>query len=118
MSKFIGIKEASELTGLSVTTLRRGVHSGRFPAIRANRSQGKILFAPEALIQVLGQEALDNLLKPTGFEDEAKEKEEPRSYLAGLFDDIPSQLPDGYNNSNNKTSATIVLNNHTTKAPQ
>lgn len=46
------------------------------------------------------------------------EKEEPRSYLAGLFDDIPSHLPDGYNNSNNKPSATIVLNNHTTKAPQ
>ena len=43
MSKFIGIKEASELRGLSVTTLRRGVHSGRLPAIRANKAQGKIL---------------------------------------------------------------------------
>lgn len=108
MSKFIGIKEASELTGLSVTTLRRGVHSGRFPAIRANSSQGKILFAPEGLLQVLRQEALDNLLKPTGFEDEAEEKEEARSYLASLFDDIPNQLEDSYINSlNKKPSATI-----------
>jgi len=108
MSKFIGIKEASELTGLSVATLRRGVHSGRFPAIRANSSQGKILFAPEGLLQVLRQEALDNLLKPTGFEDEAEEKEEPRSYLASLFDDIPNQLEDSYINSlNKKPSATI-----------
>lgn len=110
MSKFIGIKEASELTGLSVTTLRRGVHSGRFPAIRANSSQGKILFAPEGILQVLRQEALDNLLKPTGFEDEVekKEKEEPRSYLASLFDDIPNQLEDSYINSlNKKSSATI-----------
>ena len=108
MSEFIGIKEASELTGLSVTTLRRGVHSGRFPAIRANSSQGKILFAPEGLLQVLRQEALDNLLKPTGFEDEAEEKEEPRSYLASLFDDIPNQLEDSYiNNLNKKPSATI-----------
>lgn len=118
MSKFIGIKEASELTGLSVTTLRRGVHSGRFPAIRANSSQGKILFAPEALLQVLRQEAVDNLLKPTGFENEAEEIEEPRSYLAGIFDNIPSQLSDGYNNnSNNKQSATISFKELNPKAP-
>lgn len=106
MTKFIGIQEAAELTGLSVTTLRRGVRSGRFPAIRANRSQGKILFHPEALSQVLRQEALDNLVKPTGFEEE---KEEPRSYLASLFDDIPNQLDYDYNNLNKKPSASIRM---------
>ena len=118
MTKFIDIKEAAELTGLSVPTLRRGVHSGRFPAIRANRSQGKILFATEALLQILTQEALNNLLKPTGFEAEKEDKKEPRSYLAGLFDDIPSQLSDGYNNSNNKQSATISFKELNHKAPQ
>ena len=105
MSKFIGIKEAAELTGLSVTTLRRGVHSGRFPAIRANKSQGKILFSTEALLQILRQEALNNLLNPTGFEEE--EKGEPRSHLASLFDDIPNQLDYDYNNLNGKPSATF-----------
>ena len=109
MSKFIGIKEAAELTGLSVTTLRRGVHSGRLPAIRANKAQGKILFSTEALLQVLRQEALNNLLNPTGFEDE-EEKEEPRSHLASLFDDMPNRLDGPYSDSlNNKPSSTITF---------
>ena len=108
MGKFIGIQEAAELTGLSVTTLRRGVHSGRLPAIRANKAHGKILFSTEALLQVLRQEALNNLLNPTGFEEE--EKEEQRSHLASLFDDIPNQLDGPYNDSlNNESSSTITF---------
>lgn len=63
MTRLISIHEASHQTGLSVTTLRRGVASGRFPATRAgaNHSLGKIMFDPELLAQVLRNEVLSNI---------------------------------------------------------
>lgn len=58
MAKKVSITEAAEATGLSVASLRRGVKSGRFPAIRAGSSEtGKLLFDIEKLEQRLEQEA-------------------------------------------------------------
>jgi len=44
MARRVSIVEAARLTGLSVTTLRRGYRSGRFPAVRAGEGLGKFLF--------------------------------------------------------------------------
>ncbi len=61
MSILISITEAAQLTGISVSSLRRGVHSGRFPVTRANLKTGKLLFNVELLQEVLRQEAYSNL---------------------------------------------------------
>ena len=58
MSQYTDIHEISRLTGISVTTLRRGAHSGRFPHIRlGNTPRGKMLFSLQAIAQVLATEA-------------------------------------------------------------
>ena len=58
MAQYASISETSRLTGLSVTSLRRGVHSRRFPHIRVGgTSRGKLLFDLQALAQVLADEA-------------------------------------------------------------
>ncbi|MDF2537146.1 MAG: hypothetical protein K0S76_167 [Herbinix sp.] len=58
MAQYTDITEISRLTGISVTTLRRGAHSGRFPHIRLNNiPRGKLLFDLQAVEQVLGTEA-------------------------------------------------------------
>lgn len=58
MAKKVSITEAAEATGLSVASLRRGVKSGRFPAIRAGSSEtGKLLFDIARIEQRLEQEA-------------------------------------------------------------
>ena len=59
--KFINIQEAAEILGISVSTVRRGVEDGRFPAIRAGAKQGKILFDREMLLEMLRNEAIGNL---------------------------------------------------------
>lgn len=74
--RFIGIQEASELTGLSVTTLRRGVDSGRFAAIKSGGATGKFLFDEAMLLKTLQDEALGRV-----------KDGERRSYLANLFKD-------------------------------
>lgn len=61
---FITIEEASEITNLSVTTLRRGVKEGRFPAVRigGERSkQSKLLFDRQMLLKALQYELLSNV---------------------------------------------------------
>lgn len=55
-SKLIGVKEASELTGLSVTTLRRGAHSGRFKHTRTSTKHSKIMFHEASLLKALQDE--------------------------------------------------------------
>lgn len=47
---YIDIKEASELTGLSVTTLRRGAKSKRYPYIWQGAVGSKLLFNPDELL--------------------------------------------------------------------
>lgn len=74
--RFIGIQEASEITGLSETTLRRGVETGRFLAIKSGGDSGKFLFDEAMLLKVLQDEALGRV-----------KNDERRSYLASLFKD-------------------------------
>ena len=63
MSKLINIQQASELSGLSVTTLRRRVAAGTLPYTRSNTStqRGKILFNEELLMKALESEIIGNL---------------------------------------------------------
>ena len=74
--RFIGIQEASALTGLSETTLRRGVETGRFLAIKSGGDSGKFLFDEAMLLKVLQDEALGRV-----------KDSKRRSYLASLFKD-------------------------------
>lgn len=74
---YIGIQAASDLTGLSVQTLRRGAESGRFAVIRAGGGdKGKLLFDRKKLLKRLRDESF-GIVK----------NEKQRSYLASLFDD-------------------------------
>ena len=86
MSKLVSITQAAELTGISVTSLRRGVASGRLPALRANSQAGKLLFDPNLLMQVLRQEACNNI-RSCNMGDDTQEPVEASntSCLAGLF---------------------------------
>lgn len=74
--RFIGIQEASALTGLSLTTLRRGAESGRFLAIKSGGDKGRYLFDEAMLLKVLQDEGLGRV-----------KDDERRSYLASLFKD-------------------------------
>ncbi|WP_058486882.1 MerR family transcriptional regulator [Defluviitalea phaphyphila] len=74
--RFIGIQEASDITGLSLTTLRRGVESGRFLAIKSGGDKGRYLFDEALLLKTLQDEALSRV-----------KNDERRSYLASLFKD-------------------------------
>jgi len=86
MSKLVSITDLSKEIGLSVTSIRRGVASKRFPATRANTENGKLLFDLELIQQILRQEVYSNLRNCDM--DAAIEEPEPKrttSYLAGLF---------------------------------
>lgn len=61
MCRFVTIQQASELCGLSVTTIRRRVTQGTLPALRVNTSMGKLLFDPDQLMGVLRKESISNL---------------------------------------------------------
>lgn len=79
--RFIGIQEASDITGLSETTLRKGVESGRFLAIKSGGKAGKYLFDEAMLLKVLQDEALGRV-----------KNDERRSYLASLFKDDDDEI--------------------------
>jgi hypothetical protein len=79
--RFISIQEASEITGLSETTLRRGVETGRFLAIKSGGDSGKFLFDEAMLLKVLQDEALGRV-----------KNDERRSYLASLFKDDDDEI--------------------------
>jgi hypothetical protein len=79
--RFIGIQEASALTGLSLTTLRRGVESGRFLAIKSGGDKGRYLFDEALLLKTLQDEALGRV-----------KDDERRSYLASLFKDDDDEI--------------------------
>jgi len=72
--RFIGIQEAADLTGLSVTTLRQGVESDRFVAIKSGGDSGKYLFDEAMLLKTLEDESLSRV-----------KDGKRRSYLASLF---------------------------------
>ena len=57
MAKRVGIAEAAEALGLSITTIRRGYKSGRFPGIRSGEGVGKLLFDVEQLERILEKES-------------------------------------------------------------
>lgn len=62
MAQYTNISETSHLTGLSITTLRRGVRSGRFPHVRVGGTpRGKLLFDLQSLAQVLADEAYSSM---------------------------------------------------------
>lgn len=62
MAQYTNISEASRLTGLSITALRRGVRLGRFPHVRVGGTpRGKLLFDLQALAQVLADEAYTSM---------------------------------------------------------
>lgn len=66
MAQYTDITETSKLLGLSVTALRRGARSGRFPHIRSgggNNPRGKLLFDLRAVAQVLAEEAYTSMQK-------------------------------------------------------
>jgi len=45
MTKIVTIKQAAEVTGLSVWELRQGFKAGRYPGLRVgNSKKGKIIF--------------------------------------------------------------------------
>jgi len=116
MSKLISITQASELTGLSVTTIRRRIASGSLPYTRANAQQGKLLFDAELLQQVLRQEVYNNL-RGCSMEDDVQEQAQPTSYLASLFkpsdDPVQAQAEQdarfGYQPRNTNASASFTF---------
>jgi len=92
MSKFIGLREAAERTGLSVSTLRRAVRAHRLPAFRAGSDAGKILFNSKILDAYIEQMMLANL---GGFFDDDDDEEEltkaktvPMNLFGNLNDDF------------------------------
>ena len=70
-SKLIGVKEASELTGLSATTLRRGAKSGRFHHTRTSTKHSKILFNEAVLLKTLRDELTKGLTEHAAREVDA-----------------------------------------------
>ncbi len=58
MSQYTDIKTTSQLTGISVISLRRGAKTGRFKAIRIGKAlRGKLMFDIQQLSQQLADEA-------------------------------------------------------------
>lgn len=121
--RLVTLQEASKLTGISVTSLRRGIKIGRFPAIHSGvgEKRSKILMDVELLEQVLKQEAYASLrprVHNGGFGSESeKEQQQPKSYLASLFrspdDPVEAGLERdklfGYAPRNTSTSGTISI---------
>lgn len=60
MVQYKPIKEVSAVVGISVTSLRRGIKSGRFGFIRAGVGKGKLLLDVEAVVKQLDFEALNS----------------------------------------------------------
>lgn len=58
--QFVGIDEASKITGLSQYLLRKGVKSKRFPAFQLGRG-GKYLLDLRQLVLILASEAMSNV---------------------------------------------------------
>ena len=57
MAQYIDIKEVSRSVGLSVTSIRRGIRTGRFPYIRSGSTpRGKLLFDLDKIFKVLETE--------------------------------------------------------------
>lgn len=116
MKTLISIEQAANLLGLSVTTLRRGVASGRFPHTRANLEGGKLLFDADLLQQVIQRELYASIKHTHRGFSEADEPVQPRSALADLFktseDPTEAQIQQdvafGYEPSNNNASSSFI----------
>lgn len=84
MSKLVSITQLSEITGLSVSTIRRRIANHNLPYTRANsQAGGKYLFDAELIMQLLKQEIYSNFRNC----DMGEDTEEPQntSYLANLL---------------------------------
>lgn len=85
--KLVTLKEASEMLGISVVTLRRRIYAGTIPYTRSNADKfGKILLNIALVEKHLLNEALGNLKTSGGFTeskdllngfDDLDEKEQP-----------------------------------------
>jgi hypothetical protein len=62
MRKVHTLKEAASATGLTEWELRQGAKSGKYPAMRAGGSNGKLLFDVELLEQAIIQHMMANTL--------------------------------------------------------
>lgn len=88
MTNILTIEQASHLTGLSVTSIRRRIAAGKLPAMRAGIGKGKLLFYEDQLVKALRQEALDNLRD--------NDSEEPAKY-------VTTKVNEGFDEGEEKT---------------
>jgi len=67
MSRRVGIKAASEATGLSQWELRQGARSGRYPHFRVGDSEhGRIIFDLELLEEHIKRQMIQNVKSQEG----------------------------------------------------
>lgn len=61
----VGIKEAAQITGLSVWELRTGAQKGKYPFIRTGMgtTRSKYIFDTYQILEVLEQQSIENKLK-------------------------------------------------------
>ena len=62
MGQKISLKDASKVTGLSETELRKGFKMGKYPGLRLGSGIGKILFDKELLEARIEELMLSNQL--------------------------------------------------------
>lgn len=61
--KIVGVKRASNITGLSEWELRLGVKIGKYPYLRVGSKRGKILFNIDLLNEKIDQIMIENCVK-------------------------------------------------------
>lgn len=61
MAKRVGVKEASEITGLSEWELRTGAKSKKYPFYRVGGKNGRIIFDVDLLEEHIKKLMMDNL---------------------------------------------------------
>jgi len=61
MAKRVGVVEAARILGISEYSIRAGIRSGGYPALRVGKSGGKILIDLEQLDAFLKCEATKNV---------------------------------------------------------
>lgn len=84
--EFVSLREAAKILNLSYGMLRKGVNSGRFPAIN---SGVKFFVSPEQIKAILEQEAVEtkNIKAKTPLEQEVK-KENSKTTVAHGTDTV------------------------------
>lgn len=86
MSKLVYITQLLEITGLSVSTIRRRISNHNLPYTRANsQTGGKLLFDAELIMQLLKQEIYSNFCNYNMDGDTQEAESQNTSYLANLL---------------------------------